>query len=48
MKILFGILTVVLLLMVYEEKDDRKRKHLSWGFISTVIASAIVTIAGMF
>lgn len=48
MKIFFVILTVVLLLMVYEENDDHKRKHLSWGFISAVIASAIVTIAGMF
>lgn len=47
MKIFFGILAVVLFLLLYVEKDDCKRKHLTWGFMTTIIATAILDIIGM-
>lgn len=44
MKIFFGILIFILLALTFAEKDDCKRKHLSWCFITTIIATALVSI----
>ena len=44
MKIFLGILAVVLIILVFAEKDDNKRKHLSWISMTALIATAIVDI----
>ena len=48
MKIFFGILTVMLLVLTFAEKNDNKRKHLTWGFITTSVLCAALDIISMF
>ena len=47
MNIFLGILAVVLLLLAIEEKDDCKRKHLTWGFMSVIGAIALITVVNI-
>jgi hypothetical protein len=44
MNIFFGILAVAMFILLEAEKNDCKRKHLTWGFIAVIGAMATVNI----
>lgn len=48
MNIFFGILATIMFLLLFAEKNDSKRKHITWGFIAVVGAIALITVVKMF
>jgi hypothetical protein len=47
MNIFLAIMTVVLFLLIFVEKDDCKRKHLTWCFIAVLGAIALITVVNI-
>ena len=44
MNIFLAIMTVIIFLLTYSEKNDVKRKHLTWCYAVTVVASLVISI----
>lgn len=47
MTIFLSILTAIIFVLFYSEKDESKREHLLWGFIGTLGALSFTIIAGL-
>ncbi len=48
MNIFFGILAVIFFILLYVEKNDCRRKHLTWGFIALISAIVITEVVNVF
>lgn len=47
MNIFLAIMTVLLFVLIWNENNDNKRKHLTWGFISVIGAIALITVVNI-
>lgn len=47
MKIFLAILTVIIFVLMHAEKNDKKRQHLTWAFISALAVLTIISVVNM-
>jgi hypothetical protein len=47
MNIFLAIMTVIIILLITAEKNDKKRQHLTWAFIAAIAGLSIISVVNM-